>query len=113
MFAALQTAEELRIPSAHQGRRLRPDDKPQQRLFRQRSHLTDAERDVAIKVTKKAPEDQHIATTKVKEARRKLEDHAAHGTGLARLPDLFGVVGAYMDCRRRRACRTVDAPPVQ
>lgn len=46
----------------------------EQELFEQRKRLADAERSLEIKVTKKALEDQRIATSKVKMRRRWLGD---------------------------------------
>jgi len=73
-FADPQTAEEARIKAAIADWEARETTKTQQDLFAQAKRLADAERALQTKVTKKAQNDQRIATNKIGQFKTKLDD---------------------------------------
>ncbi|PZQ76827.1 MAG: hypothetical protein DI563_05925 [Variovorax paradoxus] len=73
MFASPQTDEEHRIGALIDEYNANQTTTTEQALFKQRKRLVDAERTLATKVTKKAQEDQRIATNKIADALGKLE----------------------------------------
>ncbi|MDQ8034215.1 MAG: SOS response-associated peptidase family protein [Bordetella sp.] len=74
MFAKPQTDEEHKIHALIEEYNAELTTATEQGLFKQRKRLADAERTLTTKVTKKAQEDQRIATNKIEDALRKLED---------------------------------------
>lgn len=73
-MASLPGAEGDQIRAAIAGFEQAEAARLEQLLFAQRKRLADAERTLASKTTKKAQEDQRIATDKIAWARSKLED---------------------------------------
>jgi putative SOS response-associated peptidase YedK len=74
MFQSPQTDEEREIKGLIDAFNKEQSTKLEQELFKQRKRLADAERTLQTKVTKKATDDQRIATDKIQWALGKLGD---------------------------------------
>ncbi|WP_431276852.1 SOS response-associated peptidase family protein [Variovorax ureilyticus] len=74
LFNEPQSDEERRIKAWIDAFNAEQTTKLEQEVFKQRKRLVDAERSLQVKVTKKATDDQRIATTKIDWALGKLAD---------------------------------------
>ena len=74
LFDQPQSQEERQIKGWIDAFKAEQATKLEQELFKQRKRLVDAERSLQTKITKKATDDQRIATTKIDWARGKLAD---------------------------------------
>ena len=74
MFLAPQTDEEREIKALIDAFNAEQTTRLEQDLFKQRKRLADAERTLQTKVTKKATDDQRIATDKIAQSLGKLAD---------------------------------------
>ena len=117
-FQTPRNAEEREIAALIKQYNTEQASELEQELFKQRKRLADAERILKTKTTKKAENDQRIATDKVSKLLRRLEDlrRTAHKDRDARIfPGMYAPVMIWENGRRvvkpmRYQCRPAGKP---